>query len=59
MPEIIKSKKLTITALAGITSLGKYTLEIIGALLIRLLPASEKALEKNCQGNNAAKIRMG
>src|SRR5665647_1445690 len=59
IPEIRKSAKLTITALAGITRRGKYTFEIIPALLIRLSPAPLNALEKNCQGSRAAKTRIG
>src|SRR5674476_717821 len=59
IPEIRKSTKLTITALAGITRRGKYSFEIIPALLIRLSPAPLNALEKNCHGSSAAKTRIG
>ena len=56
--DIKKSTKLTITALVGITSRGKYIFEIILALPIMLLPASAKAVAKNCQGSMAAKTMM-
>ena len=49
----------TRTALAGTTNLEKYTLEIILALLIKLWPASAKALAKNYQGSSAANTKIG
>jgi hypothetical protein len=49
--EIKKSIKLVITELAGMIRRGKYTFETKLVLLIRLLLASESAVEKNCQGN--------
>ena len=55
--EVKKSTKHTITALVGMASLGKYTLEIKLELPIRLFEKPEKALEKNCQGR--PKTRMG
>ena len=52
--EIKKSTRLVTTVLAGMINLGKYTLVIRLALLIRLLLLSERELAKNCQGNRAA-----
>src|SRR5215472_13621824 len=48
--EIRKSTKLVITLLAGTTRRGKYTFEIRLELATRLLPLSERAVAKNCQG---------
>src|SRR2546430_16642111 len=57
--EITKSTRLVITLLAGTTNRGKYTLEIMLALVTRLLPLSASAVEKNCQGSRPQKTRMG
>jgi hypothetical protein len=57
--EIRKSKKLTITELAGITRRGKYTLDIMLELLIRLLPAPVNDVAKRCHGSMAAKTMIG
>ena len=52
-PDIEKSMRLTMTALVGMISRGKYTFEINPELPTRLLPASLNALAKNCHGSNA------
>src|SRR4029077_20989962 len=46
-----KSTKLVITLAAGITRRGKYTFDIRFEFATRLLPLSERAAEKNCQGS--------
>src|SRR6476659_7113242 len=57
--EITKSTKLVITLAAGMTSLGKYTLEIRFELVTRLLPLSVSAVAKNCHGSMPQKTRSG
>src|ERR1700704_2242120 len=52
--EIPKSTRLTITELAGMIMRGKYIFVIRFEFPIRLVLASDKALEKNCQGNTPA-----
>src|SRR5450631_711606 len=47
--EMAKSTMLVITAAAGMIIRGKYTFEIRLVLPVRLLLASDKAEEKNCQ----------
>src|SRR5262249_29400550 len=56
---IRKSTKATTTVAVGTISLGKYTLLIRLALLIRLLAASLSPVAKNVHGNIPAKTISG
>src|SRR4029077_6095003 len=57
--EIRKSTKAATTVAVGTISLGKYTLLIRFALLIRLLEASLNPVEKNVHGSMPAKTISG
>src|SRR5260221_921262 len=57
--EIAKSTKLVITAEAGTIIRGKYTFDIRFVLEIRLLPASDRAVEKNWHGRRPLKTSKG
>ena len=54
---IRKSTKVTTIVAVGTISLGKYTLLIKFELATKLLAASERAEEKNVQGNIPAKTK--
>ncbi len=53
-----KSTREVMMAEAGMIIRGKYIFEIRLVLPIRLLLASDKAPEKNCQGNSPAKTMI-
>ena len=55
IPEIIKSTKLTTTALVGTTNRGKYTFDSRLALLIKLLLHSLNELAKKLPGQHRRK----
>ena len=54
----MKSTKLVMIELEGIINLGKYTLVKRAELVTKLSLAVEKAVEKNCQGNNPANTNI-
>src|ERR1700677_1020678 len=55
MAAIKKSTKPTTTLLAGTTRRGKYIFDTRFELVTRLLPLSDNAVEKNCQGSSPQK----